>query len=338
VTTLDLPALDFVLSPQLEAHEPPEARGLTRDGVRLLVSHTDDDSIEHRVFLDLPDVLRPGDLLVANDSATLPAAIVAQRSDGSWIDLHFSTRLQANLWVVEPRRVTATEGELLRLPGAAEVRLLVPYAGSQRLWVGAVNTDVPSYLRRWGHPISYPYVRQRWPLEMYQTVYAAQPGSAEMPSAGRAFSANVLERLAHRGVELVTLTLHTGVASLEGHEAPYAEEYRVPPETAHAVQSAKSEGRRVIAVGTTVVRALETAADEGQGEVIAAHGWTELVITRERGVQVVDSLLTGFHEPRASHLAMLEAIAGRRHLEAAYAAALDGGYLWHEFGDLHLIL
>jgi len=263
---------------------------------------------------------------------------VAQREDGAWIDLHFSTRLQANLWIVEPRKVTPRQGEILRLPGAESVQLLVPKQGLQRLWVGQVSTDMGKYLARWGRPISYPYVRERWPLEMYQTVYASEPGSAEMPSAGRAFSPDVLERLARRGVEFVTLTLHAGVASLEGHEAPYAEEYRVPRHTAQAVQAARREGRRVIAVGTTVVRALETAAEQGGGEVVASHGWTDLVITPERGVRVVDSLLTGLHEPKASHLAMLEAIAGRRHLELAYAAALDGRYLWHELGDLHLIL
>jgi S-adenosylmethionine:tRNA ribosyltransferase-isomerase len=173
---------------------------------------------------------------------------------------------------------------------------------------------------------------------MYQTVYAGPPGSAEMPSAGRAFSPNVLERLAHRGIGFVTLTLHTGVASLELHERPYAEEFWVPEVTAAAVRRAKDQGRRVIAVGTTVVRALESAVEMGSGEVVASHAWTELMITPERGVRVVDSLLTGFHEPKATHLAMLEAIAGRRHLEKAYAAALAGRYLWHEFGDLHLIL
>src|SRR5437868_3549856 len=173
---------------------------------------------------------------------------------------------------------------------------------------------------------------------MYQTVYAGPRGSAEMPSAGRAFSPDILERLAHRGIGFVTLTLHTGVASLEGHEQPYAEEYWVPELTARSVREAQAEGRRVIAVGTTVVRALESAYQEGDGEVVASHAWTELVITLERGVRVVDSLLTGFHEPKASHLAMLEAIAGRCHLEKAYRAALDGRYLWHEFGDLHLIL
>jgi len=330
--------LDFELPDALEAHEPPEARGLARDQVRLLVSDRSDDSIEHRGFRDLPDVLRPGDLVVANDSATLAAALTAHRSDGSQITLHVSTRLPADLWVVEPRRIDAVEGEILCLPGGATARLLVPYTGSCRLWVARFDTDVPALLARFGRPIAYPYVHGQWPLEMYQTVYAGPPGSAEMPSAGRAFSPDVLEQLAHRGIQFVTLTLHTGVASLEGHEKPYAEEYRVPELTARAVRSARADGRRVIAVGTTVVRALESAADEGDGQVVASHAWTELMITPERGVRVVDSLLTGFHEPKASHLAMLEAIAGRRHLEVAYEAALAGRYLWHEFGDLHLIL
>jgi S-adenosylmethionine:tRNA ribosyltransferase-isomerase len=254
------------------------------------------------------------------------------------VDLHFSTRLQADLWIVEPRRVEVTAGEVLCLPDGSTARLLVPYAGSQRLWVSHIDTDVPSLLSSFGRPITYPYVRGRWPLEMYQTVYAGPPGSAEMPSAGRPFSPDVLEQLAHHGVQFVTLTLHTGVASLEGHEKPYAEEYWIPRFTADAVRSAKADGRRVIAVGTTVVRALETAYDEGDGAVIASHAWTELVISPERGVRVVDSLLTGFHEPKASHLAMLEAIAGRCHLEVAYRAALEGQYLWHEFGDVHLIV
>jgi S-adenosylmethionine:tRNA ribosyltransferase-isomerase len=338
VVTLDMAPLEFELPPALEAHEPPEARGLARDAVRLLVSHIADDSVEHHVFRDLPDLLRPGDLVVANDSGTLPAAVTGHRQDGSRVDVHFSTRLPADLWVVEPRRISASPNELLELPGGETVRLLVPYRDSQRLWVVSPSMDVARYLERWGRPITYPYVPGRWPIEMYQTVYAERPGSAEMPSAGRAFTPDVLERLAHKGIQFETLTLHTGVASLEGHERPYSEEYWVPRHTARAVEAARMEGRRVIAIGTTVVRALESAAEEGEGEVIATHGWTDLVITPERGVQVVDSLLTGLHEPKASHLAMLEAIAGRCHLEVAYQAALAGRYLWHEFGDLHLIL
>jgi S-adenosylmethionine:tRNA ribosyltransferase-isomerase len=335
--------LSFELPDALEAHEPPEARGLRRDQVRLLVTSCDGYCVQHLTFTDLPNVLRPGDLLVANDSATLPAALTARTLDGRSLALHVSTRLPADLWVVEPRVFRSVElspGQTLELPGGATAHLLATYPRSARLWVARLELpdDLPSYLARWGRPIQYPYVRGSWPIELYQTVYASAPGSAEMPSAGRPFSPDVLEALAHRGIGFATLTLHTGVASLEQHEAPYVEEYTVPPETAAQVRAARAEGRRVIAVGTTGVRALESAADLGGGSVVAAHDWTDLVITPERGVRAVDGLLTGFHEPRASHLAMLEAIAGRRHLERAYAAALEGGYLWHEFGDVHLIV
>jgi S-adenosylmethionine:tRNA ribosyltransferase-isomerase len=331
--------LSFELTPDLEAHEPPEARGLRRDQVRLLVSHYQDDRIEHAHFDDLPTVLQPGDLLVANDSATVPAALTARRQDGSTLALHLSTRLPGGLWVVEPRKTVVQPTEILSLPDGATATLLAPYADSVRLWIARLDLPDPylRYLARWGRPIAYPYVPDRWSIEMYQTVYAAEPGSAEMPSAGRAFSPDVLARLARAGVGFSTLTLHTGVASLESHERPYEEPFVVPPATAEAVQAARLTGRRVIAVGTTVVRALESAADE-QGRVIPTRAWTDLVITPERGVKVVDGLLTGFHEPEASHLAMLSAIAGREHLAVAYRAAIEGCYLWHEFGDLHLIL
>jgi S-adenosylmethionine:tRNA ribosyltransferase-isomerase len=332
-------ALKFSLSPDLEAHEPPEARGLRRDQVRQLVSHYRDDRVEHARFDDLPRFLEPGDLLVANDSATLPAALTARRPDGSSIALHLSTRLPGGLWVVEPRKVTPAPLEMMSLPGSASATMLAPYADSTRLWVAHLDLPAPilDYLTRWGRPIAYPYVPERWSIELYQTVYANEPGSAEMPSAGRAFTPDLLAQLARAGVGFTTLTLHTGVASLESHERPYEEPFTVPPATAEAVQAARLAGRRVIAVGTTVVRALESAADP-DGRVMPTRGWTDLVITPERGVRVVDGLLTGFHEPEASHLDMLSAIAGREHLDLAYRAAIDGRYLWHEFGDLHLIL
>jgi S-adenosylmethionine:tRNA ribosyltransferase-isomerase len=217
--------------------------------------------------------------------------------------------------------------------------LLVPYRDSRRLWIAKLDLPQPfaAYLGRWGQPIAYPYVRGTWPIEAYQTVYAHEPGSAEMPSAGRPLSWPVIERLDRRGVGFERLTLHTGVASMEHDEPPYEEAYFVPPATADAVNAVRARRGRVIAVGTTVVRALESAAD-ADGRVIPSRGWTDLVITAERGVRVVDGLLTGFHEPEATHLAMLEAIASRKHLERAYHAALEARYLWHEFGDLHLIL
>ncbi|RIH83020.1 S-adenosylmethionine:tRNA ribosyltransferase-isomerase [Calidithermus terrae] len=356
--TLKGPSLEFALPEELEAHEPPEARGLSRDGVRLMVSYRQGDRLAHARFRDLPEFLREGDVLVVNTSGTLPAALPAFREDGSELRLHLSTRLPGGVWTVELRRLEdgATKpygggqaGETLRLPGGASVTLLARHrmegagkAGS-RLWVASFSFPEPyapdplPYLLEHGKPIRYGYVGQEWPLEFYQTVYATEMGSAEMPSAGRAFTPEVLTRLLSQGVLVVPLLLHTGVASLESHEPPYEEFYRVPPVTAQAVSQAKAEGRRVVAVGTTVVRALETVADP-LGRVHPGEGWTRLLVTPERGVRAVDGILTGWHEPKATHLMMLEAIAGRGHLEAAYQAALEQRYLWHEFGDLHLIL
>jgi S-adenosylmethionine:tRNA ribosyltransferase-isomerase len=350
-SVLTFPTLDFELPPALEAGEPPEARGLARDDVRLMVSGYGDDRIQHARFRDLPRFLAPGDLLVVNTSGTLNAALPAERADGTRAALHLSTRLPAGLWSVELRRLAATgtapcddatRGELLRLPGGATVTLLAPYrrdGGPARLWVAELDLPGPLewYLENHGAPIRYSYVARPWPSVYYQTVFATEAGSAEMPSAGRAFTPELVTRLVARGVQVAPLLLHTGVASLESHEPPYAEFYRVPVETARAVNGARAAARRVVAVGTTAVRALETVAD-GAGSTHPGEGWTELVITPERGLRAVDGLLTGLHEPRATHLAMLAALCGVGHLRRTYAEALRHGYLWHEFGDLHLIL
>jgi S-adenosylmethionine:tRNA ribosyltransferase-isomerase len=332
-------SLDFVLPEELEAREPPEARGLARDQVRLLVSFRADDRIIHTRFDELPALLSTDDLLVVNVSATLPAALTAAKPDGSEIALHLSTQLGGQLWVVEARKTAMTAGERLALPDGGMATFLEPYRGTWRLW--RARLDLPesayTYLQRWGRPIAYPYVRQEWPLEMYQTVYASRPGSAEMPSAGRAFSVDVIKALRRKGVGMAPVVLHTGVSSPEKDEPPYAEWYEVSQGTVEAIGDTRDGRGRVIAVGTTVVRALESAAD-ANGELIASQGWTDLVITPDAGIRFVDGLLTGFHEPKASHLAMLEALAGREHLQKTYVAALEARYLWHEFGDLHLIL
>ena len=350
----DLPLLDFDLPRELEASEPPEARGLARDEVRLMVSYRDDDRVVHSRFRDLGDFLEAGDVLVINTSATMNAAVDAEREDGTALELHLSTRLPGDFWIVELRRPirTATEpfrhatpGERLRLAEGATVTLHAPYPGhtamgeGSRLWLSTLDLPHPldEYLDRHGFPIRYGYVGESWPISYYQTAYATEAGSAEMPSAGRAFTPELITRLVAQGVQFAPLLLHTGVASLEEDEPPYEEFYRVPPETARLVNAARTSGRRVVAVGTTAVRALETVTDES-GTTHPGEGWTRLIVTPERGIRAVDSMLTGLHEPRSSHLAMLEALAGREHLRAAYGEALREGYLWHEFGDLHLIL
>ncbi len=330
----------FVLPPELEAHEPPEARGVARDQVRMLVSRLDRGEIGHGRFPQLPLFLRAGDLLVVNESATIPAALRARTSGGDVIALHVSTRLPAGLWIVEPREASVQRGDELALPGDGRALLFAPLSGSKRLWVAALEfseVEAFEYFARWGKPIAYKYVRGEWPIEAYQTIFAATPGSAEMPSAGRPFTKDIVRAVRERGVEIARILLHTGVASPERDEPPGEEYFSVPVETAQAVRNAKADGGRVIAVGTTVVRALESALD-GSGRIVATQGWTDLVITPARGVRVVDGLLTGLHEPRSTHLAMLEAVAGPNAVSEAYRAALDAGYLWHEFGDVHLIV
>jgi S-adenosylmethionine:tRNA ribosyltransferase-isomerase len=325
-------ALAFELPERLEATEPPPER----DQVRLLAASA--GGLGHHRFTDLPDLLRPGDLLVVNTSATLPAALPA----GGSLRLHLSTPLPGvfeddghERWVVELRDGAVPHrggraGEQLPLPGGGRAELLAPYLGGQRLWAARLTLPGPllAYLDEHGEPVRYRHLPEPRPLADFQTIFALEPGSAEMPSAGRPFSRRVLEALGERGVQVAPIVLHCGVSSLERGETPYPERFRVPAATAAAVQAAE----RVIAVGTTVVRALETTGGE------AGEGWTRLVITPETGVDVVDGIVTGWHEPDASHLLMLEAIAGRDLVERSYAAALDHGYRWHEFGDSHLLV
>jgi S-adenosylmethionine:tRNA ribosyltransferase-isomerase len=364
--------IEFVLPPQLEATAPPEARGLRRDEVRLLVSDVSSGRVAHGRFSDLPRWLAPGDVLVVNTSGTLNAAIPVRCREGRQLELHLSTRLPGGFWTVEARVFEAgaslpcrdlSAGQRFALPDGGEATLLAPYPfvdvapASTRLWMATVSVpgDVLEYLARFGVPIRYSYVRAAWPSAMYQTVFATEAGSAEMPSAARPFTPELVTTLVSQGVQIAPLLLHTGVSSLEDHEPPYEEFFRVPRDTADRVTAARRGGHRIIAVGTTVVRALESVTDEN-GRTSPGEGWTGVVVSAGRPVHSVDGIITGLHEPRASHLLMLEQVivAARRHprggaersgqptavagLEHAYAEALDHRYLWHEFGDAHLIL
>ncbi|GAQ61559.1 S-adenosylmethionine:tRNA ribosyltransferase-isomerase [Streptomyces scabiei] len=357
----------------LHARVPAEQRGpgLDRDGVRLMVSRGTE--VSHHAFAALPRLLGAGDLLVVNTSPTLAAAVDGTVGDARVV-VHFSTRGDDGRWAVELRdpdghgttrvRVGGPAGTRVRLP--CEVRLVLEEplsARGERLWwarvslpssefpaspassaspgPSAASEAVAEVLREHGRPIRYSYTERDQPLSVYQTVFALPSqdgaGSAEMPSAGRPFTARMVAELVSRGVQFAPVTLHTGVASAEAHEPPYPERFSVPEASARLVNAARAGGRRVIAVGTTAVRAVESAAGP-DGLVRARDGWTDLVVTPERGVRVVDGLLTGLHEPEASHLLMLEAVAGRAAIDRAYEAAVEGRYLWHEFGDVHLVL
>jgi S-adenosylmethionine:tRNA ribosyltransferase-isomerase len=348
---LSTAASAFELPPALEAERPPEARGVDRDGVRLLVATRSDGRLQHARFADLPAFLDPGDLLVVNTSATVPAAIDARRADGTPIELRFGTvppRLpDGRWWLVElrtpdgaaPLPAGGRAGERLALPGDAEVELLAPYAGSPRMWLARLESERPLdvLLAAAGRPVRYAYVPEAWPLDAYQTAFALQPGSAEMPSAARPFTPRLVARLAAGGVLVAPVLLHAGLSSPERGEPPLPERYAVPATTARLVDAVRGWDGRVVAVGTTVVRALESAvADDGTVE--PGRGFTGLVVSPDRPPRVVDGLITGWHEPRASHLDLLEAVAGPELLAASYREALEHGYLWHEFGDSHLIL
>jgi S-adenosylmethionine:tRNA ribosyltransferase-isomerase len=355
--TVPLSAIEFSLPPELEASAPPEARGLRRDEVRLMISNYSTDQVRHTRFYHLDKYLSEGDVIVINTSRTRNSALLATRADGSVLELHLSIHFDDDLWTVELRSINemgktrhlddARAGETLNLPGGVSAVLQGPFVSdcndnskpSETLWLAKINfpQDVDEYLARYGFPIRYNYVKERWPLSFYQTVYATEPGSAEMPSAGRPFTPKLLKRLESKGIRIAPLILHTGVSNIETHEPPYKEFYRVTPETAHLVNEARASGHRVVAVGTTAIRALESVTN-GEGKTHAGEGWTCLVITPEYKLRAVNALITGMHEPEATHLAMLEALAGLSHIKLAYEEALRKGYLWHEFGDLHLII
>ena len=330
---------------QLQATAPPESRHLDRDSVRLLVTTPHGNT--HSRFGLLHEFLTPGDLLVVNESATIPASLPAEGSVGDFI-LNLSTDYGNGLWLTEPRWTAGEPGPLplepgdeIRLPGMT-ARLVARFPGLERLWFARVGGDVMATVSAHGSPIRYGYVHQSYPLETYQTIFSRTPGSAEMPSAARPFTHHVVDSLAEKGVGIAPILLHTGVSSLEidsedlEDHPMYPEPFLVHPTTAQQVNRAKSEARRVIAVGTTVVRALESAWDGERVRPIS--GFTGIYIHPDRGVNVVDGLLTGFHDPMASHLAMLYALAGEEMVRSAYAEAVKAGYLWHEFGDSNLIL
>jgi S-adenosylmethionine:tRNA ribosyltransferase-isomerase len=333
--------LDFELPEELEAHSPPPG-GLEPGSTRMLVAYRSAGTLRHARLADLPCVLEPGDLVVVNDSATLPAAVdttgglrahlSGTRPDGSAL-----VELREAAGPVSRPSKEGQAGQRLALPGGGSLRLRERQRGG-RLWVA--DLDLPgglvTYLARHGQPIRYGQDTPAWPLDAAQTTFASRPGSAEAPSAALAFDRTLVGRLRTAGIGVTTITLHAGVASLEEGEPPYPERFHVPAATAAAVRDARRDGRRVVAVGTTVTRALESAWR--RGAVLPTEGWTDLVIDAVRGVRVVDGLLTGWHEPRASHLDLLEAVGGHDLLAASYAEALSARYRWHTFGDLHLVL
>jgi S-adenosylmethionine:tRNA ribosyltransferase-isomerase len=348
-----VPLTRFAGAAARTAAAPPEARGMARDEVRLLVAG--EDAVVHARFRDLPAFLDPGDLVVVNNSATLAAEFDAVLRGRGPVVVHAASRLDDGTWVLELREspdaaravLDASDGDRLELLGAGTLTLIEPYpresssptGRGNRLWRAASSGPVPleRHLVRHGRPIAYGYLDHAYPLPDYQTVFATRPGSAEMPSAARPFTPDLVTTLVARGVGVAAVTLHTGVSSQEAGEAPQAEWFEVSPVVARLVDATRAEGGRVVAVGTTVTRALESAVGT-DGRVAAASGWTTRVVSRDDPPRVVTGLVTGWHDPQASHLLLVESVAGPDLTQRAYAAAESHGYLWHEFGDSALLL
>jgi S-adenosylmethionine:tRNA ribosyltransferase-isomerase len=336
--------LSFERPTDLFASQPPEMRGQSRDDVRLMVTSPEGDNSHHQ-FTDLPALLKPGDLLVVNESATLPASLPATSRLGN-IRLNLSTRFSDELWIAEPRwspsgpgPLPLDEGDTLQI-GDSTVKLLKPYPGIPRLWLTHFSAPTSALMSKYGEPIHYSYAPV-YPLEVYQTTFSRFPGSAEMPSAARPITPRVHNMLLSRGIGITGVILHTGVSSLEiedenvEHQALYPEPFHVSAPTANAVNATHARGGRVVAVGTTVARALESA---WTGSMMrACAGDTSLYIHPGTGIHAVDGLLTGLHDPVTSHLAMLSALIGVDRVKEAYQEAIRHRYLWHEFGDSHLI-
>jgi S-adenosylmethionine:tRNA ribosyltransferase-isomerase len=383
-------AVRFRLPPELEAAAPPEARGLRRDHVRLLLVDRATGSVRHHRFHELPWLLEPGDLLVANDSRTLPASLLGHTAAGTPLEVRLAAREEGEAGPggegAGPGREGAGPGQegagpggerwaalVLGVPAGGGDPALVPTdarppapdlaAGERLRFAGGLGATVlgrheeagplvwlafdlagerlAEALHRAGRPVRYAYVPRPWPLHQYQTLFAAGPGSAEMASAGRPFTVETLRDLRQRGIGLATISLHAGLSTygdpVTDRRYVPAEPYLVPEATAAAVAASRAAGGRVVAIGTTVVRALETAAAGGDG-VRPGAGVTRLRIVPGHRLAAVDGLLTGLHEPEASHLDLLGAFLDGQALERAYAAALGSGYLWHEFGDVCLLL
>ncbi|MBD2731945.1 S-adenosylmethionine:tRNA ribosyltransferase-isomerase [Nostoc sp. FACHB-892] len=343
----------FVLPSELSAKEPPEQRGIPRDAVRLMVIDHLTKAVNHTQFNQLGTFLRPGDLLVFNSSRTLPAVLAScETSTGECLQIRLAHHLSDGSWLAllicqngEPFTCGLRSGMQIQLNNQLSATVGERDPHIPRLWklrFSQSGSELIQSLYRIGQPIRYEYVSAPWALDAYQTVYAREPGSAEMPSAGRAFTWQLLFNLKRVGIDMTQIVLHTGLSSyldddLDAQHPASEEEYLIPEVAATKINQTRRAGGRIIAVGTTVVRALESVVDE-RGIVMPGHGYTRLHITATHKLKAADGLLTGLHEPQASHLDLLTAFLPASVIHDAYENAVQMEYLWHEFGDLNLII
>jgi len=322
-----------------------------RDASRLLVLDRRQTTLGHRVFRELPDLLLPGDLLVVNRTRVFPARLLGRRPTGGRAEVLLVRRLAEDLWeaLVRPGRRLRT-GESIGISDGFRVRLeseAVAPDGRRRVRLLAEGADAETLLDRLGHVPLPPYIRRPDRPEdrdRYQTTYAREPGSVAAPTAGLHFTTGLLQRLEARGVDRAAVLLHVGPGTFKPVTVDDVRKHTVAPEpfvvpesAAEAVARARRRGGRVVAVGTTAARALETVARD-DGHVTPGEGETDLVIVPGFRFRVVDALVTNFHLPRSSLLLLVSAFAGRERVLSAYRDALGAGYRFYSYGDAMLIL
>jgi len=337
--------LSFEIPPFLNAKMPPERRGVRRDHVKLMIQDRQTGQTNHDIFFNLDLYLSKGDVVVLNSSRTVPAILLAdlyrnKNCIQKGIEVRLARRKNGHTWEALAVSAGIKNGDFLVL--SSTLHGVVSRASTNTPFItiqfSKQGTALYDEIYALGEPVRYEYINNPWELNYYQTVFATQPGSVEMPSAGRAFSWELLFKLQKKGIHLVFIQLHTGLSYLLDDKWDHSpienyEEYNIPKEAWDTILRAKVERRRVIAVGTTVVRAMETAALDG-----CLQGWTNLYIKPTYNLKIADGIITGLHEPEASHLDLLSAFTEKDLLCNAYQEALKEGYLWHEFGDMNLIL
>jgi S-adenosylmethionine:tRNA ribosyltransferase-isomerase len=351
---MHLDDFDFTLLPQLIAqHPPPE-----RDRSRLLVLRRRDGALAHHHFADLPALLTTGDLLVLNDTRVLPARLVGRRArtEGRWEGLFVQEHAGGAWELLCQTRGRLLVGETLLVdppPGADKDRplhLVLVGKTTEGRWLARPDAaaSVAELLARHGRVPIPPYIRKGRAVdadrERYQTIYATREGAIAAPTAGLHFTPRLFEALERRGVGHAFVTLHVGPGTFQPVQTDEVSRHRVQPEwgelpaaTAAALAACKARGGRVVAVGTTTVRALETAARRGEPPP-AWSGLTDLTIVPPFAFRAVDALVTNFHLPRSSLLLLVSAFAGREPVRRAYEAAVAEGYRFYSYGDAMLIL
>lgn len=342
---MDVSQFDFELPERLIAQTPLAERSESR----LLVLKREDGSIRHRRFQDIVEFLQPGDALVLNDSKVIPARLIGSKVDtGAKIELLLLKQLQGDRWetLVKPAKrikvgtkVVFGQGELVAV---AEEEGEVPGGRVFRLEYDGVLMEL---LNRLGQMPLPPYIKEQLDdPERYQTVYARHPGSAAAPTAGLHFTPELLNRIERKGVNIAAITLHVGLGTfrpvtadrVEDHRM-HAEYYEVSREAAEAVNKAKANGKRVVAVGTTSCRTLESIADD-EGTVYARSGWTDIFIYPGYTFRAVDALITNFHLPKSTLVMLVSAFAGRELTMKSYREAVREEYRFFSFGDAMLII